>query len=133
MITLSNPKRQYIAVNLPREYEPFLNELLEKQEILKRLEINHSSQSHSGLGKWIIEQYLIENTRFRFKHINTREKRITIYDKKLKRYIDLYPKEPNQLLCDFCGNTECEHVNYAWTIPEVRETLAKKGWEIPDL
>lgn len=126
-------KRPYIDINVPRDWESYLDEALKKVEIQKKLEIDRFSPTRSGLGTWIISEFLIEHTNFRFKHINTLEKHVTIYDKKMHRYIDIYPKEPNQLWCELCDSIDCEHVKFAFTVPEAREGLRKKGWKLPDV
>jgi len=125
-------KRKYIDVNLPRTWERYLNEALEKIGIQRRLEINHIRKSYSGLGKWIIEQFLIENTSYRFKHLNTKEDYVTIYDRKLRRYINVHIKPDGSLLCETCERSDCEHVTAAVNIPEVKTIFKKKDWELPE-
>lgn len=126
-------KKNYIDVNLPKDWEPYLKELLQNIEVQNKLEIDHFSKTYSGLGCWIISEYLIKNTFFRFKHVNTRESHITIFDRQIHRYLDIYPKEPEQLWCEFDDSTDCLHVQYAFTIPEARDGLKKKGWKLPDV
>ena len=122
--------RPYISVNVPREWEPFLNEALEFPEVLKGLEVSQRDRLPSSLGVWIIEQWLIENTQFRFEHFNTFENYATIKDKKEpNRLFDVYPKNDGKLWCENCDSIECEHVKYALTVPKVVESLRKKGWK----
>jgi len=130
----SKPKRPYIDVNLPRNWKQYLDEALANTKIRNQLEVGNFSKTHSGLGKWIIREFLLDNTSFRFKHINTNDRHITIQDNKTRRVFDVrIEEEPNQLRCGFCDRTDCEHVAYAYTLPEVRKTLKKKGWELPEV
>ena len=126
-------ERPYLDVNLPRDWKPFLQEALSNIKIQKQLEAIGYLQKCSSLGKWIIREFLIENTSFRFEHINTDDRHITIKDNKINRVFNIHIKEPEQLWCEFCDSIECEHVNYCLRIPEVRKVLEKKGWELPQL
>jgi len=127
-------ERSYIAVNVPREWGQYFEELLERPDIKAQLELDHYRKTYSGLGVWIIRKFLIENTKYRFKHINTLDNHITIQDRKLRRIIDVYVRDKTKdLWCEYCGNTDCEHVSFSYTIPEVRETLSNKGWKLPDV
>jgi len=109
-------KRQYIDVNVPRELEPYLNEALENPIIQKQLELSNCTKTHSGLGTWIIQEFLLENTSYRFRHLNTYKDHVTIIDNKIKRVIQVYVKEillsllswftnncPTSLCCILCG------------------------------
>ena len=125
--------RPYIDVNIPRTWEKYLNELLQDKEIQAKLELARASKKFSGLGAWIIEQFLIENTSYRFEHINTRDNRITKKDRKLGRLVDVYIKEPKQLWCELDDNIECPHIQFTYTISQVRKTLSGKGWQLPDI
>ena len=126
-------KRKYIDVNLPQQWGPYLKEALTKPEVQKNLELANQTKTYSGLGAWIIWSYLVDNTSFRFQHLNTKENHITIIDNKLRRTIDIYPKEPNELWCEYDQSNSCDHVSYTLTIEEVRKTLTAKGWKLPDI
>lgn len=122
--------RGYVSVNVPKDRETYLEEALEFPEIQKELELANRDRKASSLGVWIIDRWLIENTSFRFEHFNTYEDHATIKDKKApERLIDIYPKEDGALWCEHCESTDCEHVKYALTIPEIVEPLKKRGWK----
>lgn len=122
-------ERPYVSVNVPREWEQFLNEALETPEVLKGLELSGKDRKASSLGVWIIEQWLINNTTFRFEHFNTFENYATIKDKKVpNRLFDIYPKNDDKLWCENCDSLDCEHVKYTLTIRKVVETLHERGW-----
>jgi hypothetical protein len=126
-------KRSYIAVNVPNAWEQYLLELLAEPNIQKNLELGGQTNTYSGLGAWIIWEFLVNNTSMRFQHLNTKENHITIIDNQIRRTVDIYPKEPNELWCEYDQANDCDHVKYALTIEEVRKVLTKKGWELPDM
>ena len=124
-------KKRYIDVNVPREWEQYLTEALKKPEIQKQLKMNHFTKSYSGLGSWIIREFLIAHTGFHFQHFKTYENpipRATIVDNKIRRLITLYPKEKEsgvELWCEHCDSTDCEHVKFALTVPSIKNLLKK--------
>jgi hypothetical protein len=126
-------KRKYIDVNLPQQWEPYLKEALAKPEVQKNLELVNQTKTYSGLGAWIIREYLVDNTSFRLQHLNTKEHHITIIDNKLRTTVDVYPKKPNELWCEYDQSNSCNHVVYALTLTEVRKVLTAKGWKLPDV
>lgn len=130
-MTSRKKKREYIAVNVKREWEPFLAEALKLPEVQKGLELSQRKRLPSSLGVWIIEQWLIKKTSFRFKHFNTYGNHITILDRKLGYYPDIYPKAEGKLQCDVCKSEDCEHIKYVLKNPEIMKKLIKEGWEPP--
>lgn len=125
--------RNYIDVNLPKEWKPFLDEALANKRVNAQIVNRGYTETHSGLGKWIIWEYLIEHTSFRFIHINTNDRQITIQDRRTGTIFDVHIREPQQLWCEVCDKTDCEHVHHVFTIEEVRTVLHRKGWELPDV
>jgi len=122
-------KKPYLTVNLPREWGPYLEEALLNPEIRKKLEIGEFTMTSSGLGNWVIREFLIHNTSFHYQHFNTYDDHATIIDNKIRRMIDIYPKEEiKELWCEYCDSTNCEHVKFARTVPKIMEPLEKKGW-----
>jgi hypothetical protein len=45
------------------------------------------------------------------------------------RIIDIYFK-PDMVWCEYCESTDCQHVKFALSIPEVQKILREKGWKI---
>jgi hypothetical protein len=70
-------------------------------------------------------------------HFNIDEDGVRILDRTLTngtsrgRIIDVYFK-PDEVWCEYCQATNCQHVKFALSIPEVQEILAKKGWKIKE-
>ena len=122
-------KKIYVDVNVPRELEPYLKEALENPEIQKELEIGRFRKTYSGLGTWIIQRFLVERTSFHFQHFKTYNGRAAIVDNKLRRLINIYPKLIAGELgfwCEYCDSTDCEHVEFARTVPEIMRLLKSK-------
>jgi len=126
-------KRDYIDVNVPRIWERFLEEALRKPEIQKKLEHARYRLKPSSLGVWIIRNFLIDNTSYRFDYINSIGKKTTIYDKKLTETFDvLVQPDHKRLFCPKCDSAECDHVKFVYTLPHIKQFFKKKGWELPD-
>ena len=71
----------------------------------------------------------------KLEHFNISEEGIRILDRTLAngvsrgRIIDVYIK-PNNAWCEYCEATNCRHVKFALSIPEVQKILHEKGWKI---
>ena len=65
----------------------------------------------------------------RFTHFNILSDHATIQDKKTRRWVNVYPKEPGELWCEYCDSTDCVHVKFALTVPEIKKALKKKRWK----
>jgi len=127
---VSKSQRKYIDVNVSKkECERYLTEALNRPEIQKALAKSGKKTKVSSLGVWIIEQWLIENTNYRFKHFNTYETHATIWDRKLSLHIDIYPRPEGKLWCEYCKDMSCEHVEFSLTVQEIIEPLRKQDWK----
>jgi Arc/MetJ-type ribon-helix-helix transcriptional regulator len=68
-------------------------------------------------------------------HFNLSEQGVRILDRTLAsktskgRIIDVYFK-PDNVWCDYCQSSSCQHVKFALDLPAVQEILDKKGWTI---
>lgn len=72
-------------------------------------------------------------------HFNISENGVRILDRNLAngysrgRIIDVYFK-PEGVWCEHCGTDNCRHIQFALTIPKIREIVWKKreeGWNLP--
>jgi len=67
----------------------------------------------------------------RFEHFNVYQDHVTIWDKKLKRLVDVYFNgKPPYVWCSLCEESDCEHIKFALSLPKVLNTLKKRGWKI---
>jgi hypothetical protein len=67
--------------------------------------------------------------------INSDEDGVMIHDKKLRKAVHV-TIGPKGVKCDYHLTDNCEHVDFALSIPEVQETIRKRrkeGWKLPDV
>ncbi|MCW4047335.1 MAG: ribbon-helix-helix domain-containing protein [Candidatus Bathyarchaeota archaeon] len=73
-------------------------------------------------------------------HFNISENGVRILDRSLKngtsrgRIIDVYFK-PKGIWCENCQADNCRHIQFALTVPKIREITEKKrveGWKLPE-
>ena len=68
-------------------------------------------------------------------HFNVNEEGVRILDRTLAskttngRIIDIYFK-PDNVWCDYCQSSNCQHTKFALELQAVQEILNKKGWTI---
>lgn len=127
--------RPYIDVNVPRDREKYMNEALENSEITTRLDIDNYKRTLSGLGAWIIDQFLLEKTGFRFAHFNLDSNGVKIMDKTTKKLTQIFFK-PEGIECGTCFKAECEHIKFALTVDAVKDVIRQKrkeNWKVPDV
>ena len=71
----------------------------------------------------------------KLEHFNIDEQGVRILDRTLAnehsrgRIIDVYFK-PDNVLCEYCQSSSCKHVEFALSLPVVRDILREKGWKI---
>jgi hypothetical protein len=71
----------------------------------------------------------------RFDHFNINENGVRITDRKIGLIAEIYFK-PQGMFCDVDKSNECEHIDFALTVPAIKEVVAKKkkeGWNLPDV
>jgi hypothetical protein len=73
-------------------------------------------------------------------HFNISENGVRILDRTIKngvskgRIIDVYFR-PDGVWCDYCQAKDCRHIQFALTVPKIKEILEKKraeGWKLPE-
>jgi Arc/MetJ-type ribon-helix-helix transcriptional regulator len=125
---------EYTTVRLPRELMDEIDQLIKrgirgyksraefiKEAIRKRFEELQTAQP-------MLELPPLE-------HFNIDEQGVRILDRTLAsktsrgRIIDVYFK-PDNVWCDYCQSSNCQHVKFALDLPAVQEILNKKGWTI---
>lgn len=93
----------------------------------------HGVTSFAGFATWLLnrmlEQEQAENPLIpRFEHFNIYDDHAKIRDRELGLYIEVLPKPKGELYCKHCDSTDCVHVQYALTVPEIMERLKKGRW-----
>jgi Arc/MetJ-type ribon-helix-helix transcriptional regulator len=125
---------EYTTVRLPKELMEEIDQIIRrgirgyksraefiKEAIRKRFEELKTSQLMPQLPP--------------LEHFNLSEQGVRILDRTLAsktskgRIIDVYFK-PDNVWCDYCQSSSCQHVKFALDLPAVQEILDKKGWTI---
>jgi hypothetical protein len=71
----------------------------------------------------------------RFDHFNMGTNGVRITDRKLHKIADIHFK-PEGMHCELDQTDNCEHIEFALTVPEVKAVIRKKqkeGWKLPDV
>jgi len=97
--------------------------------------------SRAEIAKQAIREFIAKNPlptpepyTYRLEKINTDSNGTKILDRELREVIQVYIK-PNGITCDHCRVNNCEHVDFALSIPEIKQlihTKRKDGWNIPN-
>ena len=117
-----------------------------KKEFAERLE--DFVKAHPELGYRSVAQLLEDSTRRRledlqsqikepprFEQINIDENGTKILDRKIREVVNVYIK-PQGIKCGLDQTDNCEHISFALTLQDVRETIRnhrKEGWKLPDV
>ena len=67
-------------------------------------------------------------------HVNMSEDHVKIMDRKLGkmgRILAVHFKQEHLPYCDYCEESDCIHVQYAWELPEARKVLEGHGLQPP--
>ena len=71
----------------------------------------------------------------RFDHFNIGGNGVRITDRQLHRIADIRFK-PDGIYCELDERDNCEHIEFALTVPEVKELIRdkrKEDWKLPDV
>ncbi|MEM3628878.1 MAG: ribbon-helix-helix domain-containing protein [Candidatus Bathyarchaeia archaeon] len=131
---MSKPKpgSDHITIKLPKELVEEMDRLIGVKGFRSRGEIAKEAI------RQLLSQYKESLTPPQLpplEHFNISENGVRILDRTLAngysrgRIVDVYFK-PDRIICEYCGTDNCRHVQFALTIPKVREILAQKDWPI---
>ncbi|MBS7659602.1 hypothetical protein KEJ28_02785 [Candidatus Bathyarchaeota archaeon] len=123
---------EYTKINLNRDLA----------ELLRRFIEDYPEYGYRTLGQFVedavrrrMEELHVFELTPRFSHFNIDGNGVKVGDKKLGlKAIQIYFK-PDGVLCEYCGISQCEHVKYVLSIPEVRGIIQKRraeGWKLPE-
>lgn len=82
----------------------------------------------------VIREALATLENKRFQHINKYEDHVKILDNrigKMGRIVSVYYREGLNPVCDYCEESACVHVQYAWELDDVRSALIERGLRPP--
>jgi len=112
---------------------------LEEQRKTKRIDeiLEKRLRGYRSRGEFTasaIREYLkefIDDLSPRFEHFNVYEDHVTIFDNENKRLIDVYFRA-GQAYCEYDEAFDCEHIQFALSLPDVVNPLNERGWIIRD-
>ena len=117
------------TVRIREETYREIEKVLESDE-MKRLGISSISQFVTNA---LIKQ-LEELRQESMEHVNMYDDHVKIMDRKLGkmgRIVSVYFKREGKPYCDYCGESDCIHVQFAWELPEARKVLEGHGLQPP--
>ncbi len=122
-------KSDWRTVNVKKSLLEQIEKILYSDEVKKEGITNMSQFIDSALKEKIedIEQK-------RMNHLNMYDDHIKIMDNnlgKIGRIVSVYFKKGNKPWCDYCEESDCIHVQYAWEIADVRKILEKHRFSPP--
>lgn len=106
------------------------------EQIKAHLGLKNDTEVMRSLINWYWKEHQ-EELQPALEHFNVTENGVRILDRTIGtktsrgRIIDVYFK-PDKAWCEYCESSSCQHVQFALSLPEVQETLRKKGWKIPE-
>lgn len=77
----------------------------------------------------------IEKPLPRFEHFNKGAGGVKITDRKRHRIADIYFR-PEGIFCELDQTDDCEHIDFALTVPEIQDIIRKRrkeGWKLPEV
>jgi Arc/MetJ-type ribon-helix-helix transcriptional regulator len=125
------PEETHVTIKVPKELVAEMDELIGTHGFRSRGEITKEALRR------LLADYKQKNLTApeilpRFEQINHDENGVKIHDRKLHRVADVYIK-PKGFWCELDQTDSCEHIDYAMTLPEVKETIRKRrkeGWKL---
>jgi Arc/MetJ-type ribon-helix-helix transcriptional regulator len=130
------PGSNHITIKLPKELVAEMDKLIGAMGFRSRGEIAKEAI------RQLLSQYKEKLTQPRLpplEHFNISEHGVRILDRTLTngnsrgRIIDVYFR-PEGVWCEHCQTNNCKHIQFALTIPKIREIIWKKreeGWNLP--
>lgn len=70
----------------------------------------------------------------RFEHVNMYEDHVKILDNRIGRQgriLSVYFRHDAEPVCDYCEESDCVHIQYAWEMGSVRKMLEMRGLRPP--
>ncbi len=118
----------HITIKIPAE-------LVEEMD---RLDKKHGFRGRGEIAKQAIREFLdkykseLETPLPRFEWINTDPNGVKILDRQIREVVQIFIK-PKGINCSHDEGTDCEHIQFALSLPQVQEIVQKRrseGWKI---
>ncbi len=119
------PRPGWKSVSLPKDMVDKIQRIIE---------------SNPELGYKSVADFIVDAIRrhpdyynIRFEHFNVYEDHVTIFDKELKRLVDVYFSDRKPyVMCSLCEDSDCIHIRFTLSLEKVRKILKEKGFVIKD-
>jgi Arc/MetJ-type ribon-helix-helix transcriptional regulator len=119
----------YTTIKLPNDLVIEMDQLIGKHGFKSRAEI-----IKDALRELLTHYKTTEIPRF--DHFNMGANGVRVTDRKLQLIADIDFK-PEGIYCHLDENDHCEHIDFAITVPEIKEIIRKHkkedGWKLPDV
>jgi hypothetical protein len=130
------PRKGYKSITVRQDvYDYFFNEY---SKVKEEYAIKKGVRSFSAYVSYRFTQ-LLELTSSknlpRFEHFNMGSTGVKITDRKLHKIAEIYFK-PEGIWCEHDQSSECDHIDFALTVPEIQDIIRKRrkeGWKLPDV
>lgn len=130
---------------MPKEEKDYRGVSL-KRELVDEVErFVKENPSYKGIADFVheavrvrmeeIRKSQIEKPLPRFEHFNKGTNGVKISDRSLHRIADINFK-PEGIFCELCQSSNCEHINFALTVPAIQAIIRRKrkeGWKLPEI
>jgi Arc/MetJ-type ribon-helix-helix transcriptional regulator len=122
---------KYTTIKLPNDIVIDMDKLVGKHGYKSRTEVVKDALRD------LLNHYQTHEREIpRFEHFNIGPDSVRISDRKLNWIADIYFK-PEGIFCDYDKTNNCEHIDFALTVPEIIEIIRKRrkeGWlKLPDV
>ena len=126
---------------MPKANQDFKGISLKRElvEEIERFVTSHSAQ-YKSVADFVHEAARLrlqelKSVPGRFEHFNINSEGVRVTDRERHIIADIYFK-PSGIFCDVDKSSDCEHIDFALTVPKIRDVVIarkKEGWKLPDL
>ena len=130
-LTKKAQRDDHNTVRLPEDLTDEMDKLIGKHGFRSRAEIAKQAI------RTLLREYQGKESALptRFGHYNISDFGARITDSKSELMADIYFK-PEGVWCDLDQTNDCEHIDYALTVPKIQKIIRqhkKEGWKLPDV
>jgi len=120
----------YTTIKLPNDLVTTMDKLIGKHGFKSRAEIVKEALRD------LLNRYKTPEMELpRFDHFNMGVNGVRITDRQLHRIADVHFK-PDGIYCELDESDTCKHIEFALTVPEIKEIIRnkrKEGWKLPEV
>jgi len=124
---------RHATVRIPKEMVDTIEEFL-KTDQARKMGFLHITDIATEAVREFLNDLGYYPSRPRFQHYNVYEDRVTIIDNdapKGKEWVDVWFRG-DKPFCEYCQESDCDHIQFILEIPEVVQGLREHGWTLED-